>query len=84
MEIAAKMVKVRKMEMILLLILVIVVAATAANVTYDHRALVIDGKRKILISGSIHYPRSTPEVSTTHCLFPHVSVTGWIIFFGLV
>lgn len=34
----------------------------AASVTYDHRALVIDGKRKILISASIHYPRSTPEV----------------------
>jgi len=33
-----------------------------ANVTYDHRALVIDGKRRVLVSGSIHYPRSTPEV----------------------
>ncbi|KAG0477576.1 hypothetical protein HPP92_012295 [Vanilla planifolia] len=34
----------------------------AANVTYDHRALVVDGQRKVLISGSIHYPRSTPEM----------------------
>ncbi|KAK9936284.1 hypothetical protein M0R45_013133 [Rubus argutus] len=34
----------------------------SATVTYDHRALVIDGKRRILQSGSIHYPRSTPEV----------------------
>ncbi|KAF6163218.1 hypothetical protein GIB67_025082 [Kingdonia uniflora] len=34
----------------------------AANVTYDHRALVIDGQRRLLMSGSIHYPRSTPEV----------------------
>ncbi|EYU18852.1 hypothetical protein ABFS82_04G192500 [Erythranthe guttata] len=34
----------------------------AANVTYDHRALVIDGKRRVLVSGSIHYPRSTPEM----------------------
>ncbi|XP_020214621.1 beta-galactosidase 8 isoform X1 [Cajanus cajan] len=33
-----------------------------ANVTYDHRALVIDGKRRVLFSGSIHYPRSTPEM----------------------
>ncbi|KAG4986571.1 hypothetical protein AAZX31_12G163600 [Glycine max] len=33
-----------------------------ANVEYDHRALVIDGKRRVLISGSIHYPRSTPEM----------------------
>jgi len=32
------------------------------NVDYDHRALVIDGKRRVLISGSIHYPRSTPQV----------------------
>ncbi|BBH00831.1 Beta-galactosidase 6 [Prunus dulcis] len=34
----------------------------SATVTYDHRALVIDGKRRILQPGSIHYPRSTPEV----------------------
>ncbi|KAL7115747.1 hypothetical protein ACP275_04G200300 [Erythranthe tilingii] len=33
---------------------------TAANVSYDGRALIIDGKRRILVSGSIHYPRSTP------------------------
>ncbi|GFQ04067.1 beta-galactosidase 8 [Phtheirospermum japonicum] len=32
------------------------------NVTYDHRALVIDGKRRVLVSGSIHYPRSTPQM----------------------
>lgn len=36
----------------------------ADNVTYDHRALVINGKRRVLVSGSIHYPRSTPDVST--------------------
>ena len=35
----------------------------SATVTYDHRSLVIDGKRRILQSGSIHYPRSTPEVN---------------------
>ncbi|KAL0369676.1 UNVERIFIED_CONTAM: Beta-galactosidase 8 [Sesamum angustifolium] len=33
-----------------------------ANVTYDHRALVIDGKRRVLVSGSIHYPRSNPDM----------------------
>ncbi|KAL9322778.1 hypothetical protein ACSQ67_010831 [Phaseolus vulgaris] len=37
-------------------------ALFCANVQYDHRALVIDGKRRVLISGSIHYPRSTPEM----------------------
>lgn len=32
------------------------------GVTYDRKSLVIDGQRRILFSGSIHYPRSTPEV----------------------
>ncbi|XP_047335148.1 beta-galactosidase 9 [Impatiens glandulifera] len=32
------------------------------NVTYDHRALIIDGKRRILISAGIHYPRATPQM----------------------
>ncbi|TYG97251.1 hypothetical protein ES288_A10G024100v1 [Gossypium darwinii] len=36
--------------------------ALSTTVTYDHRALVIDGKRRVLQSGSIHYPRSTPVV----------------------
>ncbi|KZV34570.1 Beta-galactosidase 8 isoform 1 [Dorcoceras hygrometricum] len=34
----------------------------AVDVTYDRRGLVIDGKRRVLVSGSIHYPRSTPEM----------------------
>ncbi|RCV04842.1 hypothetical protein SETIT_1G033600v2 [Setaria italica] len=37
-------------------------AAANASVLYDHRSLVINGRRRILISGSIHYPRSTPEM----------------------
>ncbi|KAK3002740.1 hypothetical protein RJ639_020101 [Escallonia herrerae] len=32
------------------------------SVTYDQKALVIDGKRRILQSGSFHYPRTTPEM----------------------
>ncbi|KAJ1391511.1 Glycoside hydrolase, family 35 [Sesbania bispinosa] len=32
------------------------------GVTYDGRSLIIDGQRKILFSGSIHYPRSTPQM----------------------
>ncbi|KAJ8641862.1 hypothetical protein MRB53_018556 [Persea americana] len=32
----------------------------AANVTYDSRSLIIDGQRKLLLSASIHYPRSVP------------------------
>eukprot|EP01018_Ginkgo_biloba_P031036 Gb_40554 [translate_table: standard] len=35
---------------------------SSANVTYDHRSIVINGQRRVLISGSIHYPRSTPEM----------------------
>ena len=49
--------------MSLLLVLgVLTTTSYCGNVTYDHRALVIDGKRRLLISGSIHYPRSTPDV----------------------
>ncbi|XVF47153.1 hypothetical protein PTKIN_Ptkin03bG0086400 [Pterospermum kingtungense] len=49
---------------ILVLFLCLVSATTsfAATVTYDHRAIVIDGKRRVLVSGSIHYPRSTPDM----------------------
>lgn len=32
------------------------------NVTYDGRSLIINGQHKLLFSGSIHYPRSTPQV----------------------
>ncbi|GFY85422.1 glycosyl hydrolase family 35 protein [Actinidia rufa] len=32
------------------------------EVTYDGRSLIINGQRKILFSGSIHYPRSTPDM----------------------
>ncbi|XP_020873311.1 beta-galactosidase 12 isoform X4 [Arabidopsis lyrata subsp. lyrata] len=33
-----------------------------AMVTYDRKAVIINGQRRILLSGSIHYPRSTPEM----------------------
>ncbi|KAL4192657.1 hypothetical protein AMTRI_Chr06g195310 [Amborella trichopoda] len=32
------------------------------NVTYDHRALIINGKRRMLVSAGLHYPRATPEM----------------------
>lgn len=41
--------------------------ASCTEVSYDERALVIDGQRRIILSGSIHYPRSTPEVMYTRC-----------------
>lgn len=45
-----------------LMVLVIKTQLIRCSVTYDRKALVINGQRKILISGSIHYPRSTPEM----------------------
>lgn len=39
-----------------------VAAGRGGSVTYDGRSLIINGKRSILFSGSIHYPRSTPDV----------------------
>ncbi|KAI9329137.1 glycosyl hydrolases family 35-domain-containing protein [Zopfochytrium polystomum] len=30
------------------------------TVSYDHRALIIDGKRRILFTATMHYPRSSP------------------------
>lgn len=42
------------------------VAVRAADqnppVTYDARSMIINGKRELLFSGSIHYPRTQPEV----------------------
>ncbi|XVF39292.1 hypothetical protein PTKIN_Ptkin01aG0023000 [Pterospermum kingtungense] len=61
------------MDMLGLVWLVFVAAAAAGNchvhgngeglnVTYDGRSLIINGQHKILFSGSIHYPRSTPQM----------------------
>ncbi|KAH9696373.1 Beta-galactosidase 3 [Citrus sinensis] len=35
---------------------------TLSSVTYDNKALIINGQRRILFSGSIHYPRSSHEM----------------------
>ncbi|PVH62351.1 hypothetical protein PAHAL_3G271000 [Panicum hallii] len=32
------------------------------EVTYGHRALVLNGTRRMLFAGEMHYPRSTPEM----------------------
>ncbi|XP_010552493.1 PREDICTED: beta-galactosidase 5 [Tarenaya hassleriana] len=37
-------------------------AVIQCGVTYDKKSIVINGRRRILLSGSIHYPRSTPEM----------------------
>jgi hypothetical protein len=36
------------------------VRGTPYNVSYDYRAITINGIRTMLISGAIHYARSTP------------------------
>ena len=48
--------------LIVVMMMVMVMMTVAVNVTYDGRSLIIDGQRKMLFSGSIHYPRSTPDV----------------------
>ncbi|KAF3785153.1 Beta-galactosidase 5 [Nymphaea thermarum] len=45
-----------------LLLLLTLAGNVLSGVTYDRKAIVINGQRRILISGSIHYPRSTPEM----------------------
>ncbi|XP_062178882.1 beta-galactosidase 9 [Phragmites australis] len=50
--------------LILSLLVAAAIVSSPANaaVSYDHKAVVINGQRRILMSGSIHYPRSTPEM----------------------
>lgn len=56
------------LQCLLLLTTAIIAVAVAGeyftpfNVSYDHRALIIDGHRRMLISAGIHYPRATPQV----------------------
>ncbi|KAJ4838845.1 Beta-galactosidase 15 [Turnera subulata] len=47
---------------ILLFFSFVVNLAFAVNISRDGRAITIDGKRRVLLSGSIHYPRSTTEM----------------------
>jgi beta-galactosidase len=35
------------------------------EIGYDRRAVIINGRRTLLLSGAIHYPRSTPEMWDT-------------------
>ncbi|XP_010917686.1 beta-galactosidase 5 [Elaeis guineensis] len=45
-----------------LFFLLFLLPAAQCGVTYDSKAVIINGQRRILISGSIHYPRSTPDM----------------------
>ncbi|KAK6246529.1 hypothetical protein SCA6_009619 [Theobroma cacao] len=48
--------------LLILTVVAVVAAVEGGEVTYDGRSLIIQGQRKLLFSGSIHYPRSTPEM----------------------
>ncbi|XVF63364.1 hypothetical protein PTKIN_Ptkin09bG0081900 [Pterospermum kingtungense] len=48
--------------LIFILFSVLAAIVEGGEVTYDGRSLIIKGQRKLLFSGSIHYPRSTPEM----------------------
>lgn len=45
-----------------LALILVLLPAVECGVTYDRKAIIINGQHRILISGSIHYPRSTPEM----------------------
>ncbi|KAG6539272.1 hypothetical protein ZIOFF_004434 [Zingiber officinale] len=51
-----------RLFLFLFLFLFATVVTAAQNVTYDARSLIIDGERRLIISGSIHYPRSVPSM----------------------
>ncbi|KAL7155366.1 hypothetical protein ABFS83_03G070300 [Erythranthe nasuta] len=42
--------------------LVLFVINGNCTVTYDNKAILLNGQRRILLSGSLHYPRSTPDM----------------------
>ncbi|MFQ6642638.1 hypothetical protein Gotur_017234 [Gossypium turneri] len=54
--------KVVNMFMLWLLFSSLVFSLVSATVSYDSKAIIINGRRRILLSGSIHYPRSTPQM----------------------
>jgi hypothetical protein len=49
-------------NVIVVVLLGLCIVSVKASVSYDSKAITINGQRRILISGSIHYPRSTPEM----------------------
>ncbi|KAL5576087.1 hypothetical protein UlMin_017786 [Ulmus minor] len=48
--------------LLLLLSLIPLLLCSAIEVSYDANAFIINGERKLLFSGSIHYPRSTAQM----------------------
>lgn len=48
--------------MLILFLIVSLIQGFCRDINFDGRAFIIDGRRRLLISGSIHYPRSTPQM----------------------
>ncbi|KAL2521087.1 Beta-galactosidase 3 [Forsythia ovata] len=44
------------------LLCIFLIMGAQCSVTYDNKAIIINGHRRILLSGSIHYPRSIPDM----------------------
>ncbi|XP_062157435.1 beta-galactosidase 1 [Alnus glutinosa] len=59
---AAMGLKVVMWNVIVVVLIGLWAGSAEASVSYDSKAIVINGQRRILVSGSIHYPRSTPEM----------------------
>ncbi|CAH9119279.1 unnamed protein product [Cuscuta epithymum] len=51
-----------KWGLLLLMVFLLSCELARSTVTYDSKAIIINGERRLLFSGSIHYPRSTPEM----------------------
>lgn len=51
------------------------VLAAGTTVSYDSSAIIINGERRVILSGSIHYPRSTPEVG-----LEYVPLCSYVLF----
>lgn len=66
------------------LVVVVVLSSLAcwvtASVSYDRKAVIVNGQRRILISGSIHYPRSSPEVFSQMCIMGFVLLPLFLDF----
>ncbi|KAL9376580.1 hypothetical protein Peur_030700 [Populus x canadensis] len=50
-----------QIEILLIASLALLCSSSAITVDYDSNAVIINGERKIIFAGAIHYPRSTPE-----------------------
>jgi hypothetical protein len=59
-------------------VVAVLTAAASAAVTYDRKAVVVNGQRRILLSGSIHYPRSVPEVRAAVLAPQTSSFSAWL------